>query len=99
MGTVRVALYTRVSTEDQAKEGFSLGAQRERLQAYWLARDWAVVARCVDGGQPGRNPGRSGYSKVRPDRNRRDARPVSTMDPIRRSSRKWLEVWVHLGGR
>ena len=44
---VRVAVYTRVSTEDQAKEGFSLGAQKERLEGYCLARDWTVAARTL----------------------------------------------------
>ena len=30
--TMRVAIYTRVSTEDQAKEGFSLDAQLDKLK-------------------------------------------------------------------
>ena len=31
---MRVAIYTRVSSEDQAKEGYSLISQREKLQEY-----------------------------------------------------------------
>jgi len=31
---MRVALYTRVSTEDQAREGFSLEVQREYLESF-----------------------------------------------------------------
>ena len=31
---VRAGLYMRVSTEDQAREGFSLPEQKERLEAY-----------------------------------------------------------------
>src|SRR3989449_6285087 len=64
--TVRVAIYTRVSTEDQAKEGFSLEAQRERLQAYCLARDWSVAARYVDEGHSGRNIRRTAAQKRMP---------------------------------
>lgn len=36
------ALYIRVSTQLQADEGFSLEAQRERLQAYCTAQGWNV---------------------------------------------------------
>lgn len=36
------ALYIRVSTQLQADEGFSLEAQRERLQAYCTAQGWHV---------------------------------------------------------
>lgn len=35
---LRCAMYTRVSTEDQAREGFSLRAQEARLRAYAGAR-------------------------------------------------------------
>ena len=31
---MKVAIYTRVSTEDQAKEGYSLEVQREYLEAF-----------------------------------------------------------------
>src|SRR5216110_2132315 len=97
MGTVRVALYTRVSTEDQAKEGFSLGAQRERLEAYCLARDWAVVARYVDDGHSGRNIRRPAYEKMIAERDRWDAILVIKMDRIHRNSRNFMEMMDDLG--
>ena len=31
---ILAGLYLRVSTEDQAREGFSLSEQKERLEAY-----------------------------------------------------------------
>ena len=31
---MRIAIYIRVSTEDQAKEGYSLEVQREYLEAF-----------------------------------------------------------------
>src|SRR5207244_10700196 len=92
MGTVRVALYTRVSTEDQAKEGFSLGAQRERLDAYCLARDWEVVARYVDDGHPGRNIRRPGYEKLIWERGRWDAIRLIKMDRMHRNSPNLLDT-------
>ena len=30
----RVAVYIRVSTQEQAQEGYSMGEQKERLSAY-----------------------------------------------------------------
>ncbi len=35
--------YVRVSTEDQAREGVSLAAQRAKIHAYALVKDWRVV--------------------------------------------------------
>src|SRR5437763_11377634 len=96
MGTVRVALYTRVSTEDQAKEGFSLGAQRELLEAYCLARDWAVVARYVDDGHSGRNTRRPAYGKMIAERDGWGAILVIKMDRIHRNSRNFMEMMDNL---
>ena len=39
---VTTALYVRVSTERQADEGYSLDAQKERLQAHCVAQGWPV---------------------------------------------------------
>lgn len=35
-----IALYCRVSTDDQVKEGVSLEEQQERLEAYCRAMGW-----------------------------------------------------------
>ena len=40
---IRVALYIRVSTEEQAKHGLSLADQREALIAYAAAHGMEVV--------------------------------------------------------
>jgi len=45
-GTVRLVGYCRVSTEEQAREGVSLDAQRDRLAAYATALDYELV--CVE---------------------------------------------------
>lgn len=42
MINVRVAIYIRVSTEEQAKEGYSIGAQEDRLRAYCISQDWEI---------------------------------------------------------
>ena len=53
-GAVR-ALYVRVSTEAQAEEGYSVGAQTERLQSYCRAMGWTETELYVDGGFSGSN--------------------------------------------
>ncbi|MFS0864089.1 recombinase family protein [Fredinandcohnia sp. 179-A 10B2 NHS] len=47
---MKTAIYIRVSTEEQAKEGYSISAQRERLKAYCIAQDWTVANFYVDEG-------------------------------------------------
>ena len=93
---VRVAIYTRVSTEDQAKEGFSLEAQRERLQAYCLARDWPVAATYIDDGHSGRNTKRPAYQRMMAERDRWDALLVIKMDRIHRNARNFMEMMDNL---
>ena len=61
---VRAAIYTRVSTEDQAKEGFSLDAQLDKLKSYCKARDWIVAGEYVDEGYSGRKTRRPAYNKM-----------------------------------
>lgn len=94
---VRCALYTRVSTEDQAKEGFSLKAQNDRLHAYCLARDWTVSAEYVDDGHSGRNVRRPAYQKMMAERDRWDAILVIKMDRIHRNARNFMDMMEALG--
>ena len=47
---IKVAIYVRVSTEEQAKEGISLSAQIARCQAFCKARDWEVFKIYTDAG-------------------------------------------------
>lgn len=44
------AIYTRVSTEDQAREGFSLGEQRQRLADYCQALGYEIAGYYEDAG-------------------------------------------------
>jgi DNA invertase Pin-like site-specific DNA recombinase len=89
---VRVALYTRVSTEDQAREGFSLDAQRGRLEAYARARDWDVVATYVDDGYSGRETKRPAYLRLMAERDAWDVLLVLKMDRIHRNARNFMEM-------
>jgi len=87
---VRVAIYTRVSTEDQAKEGFSLEAQRERLVAYCEAQGWDVVAIYEEDGHSGRSTRRPAYQRMMEERTKWDVILVMKMDRIHRNSKNFM---------
>jgi DNA invertase Pin-like site-specific DNA recombinase len=88
----RVALYTRVSTEDQAKEGFSLEAQLERLRSYCEARGWTIAGEYVDDGYSGRNVKRPAYQRMMHEMDKWDVLLVMKMDRIHRNSRNFMEM-------
>lgn len=88
----RVAIYTRVSTEDQAKEGFSLGAQMDRLKSYCEARDWVIFKEFVDDGYSGRKINRPAYQEMMEDIESWDILLVLKMDRIHRNSKNFMEM-------
>lgn len=51
---VRVALYIRVSGEEQKIKGLSLEAQQERLEAYAKERGWVIVGIFIDAAKTAR---------------------------------------------
>lgn len=51
----RVFIYIRVSTIEQAEEGYSLGEQEERLIKYCEAMGWEVIKVYIDPGYSGGN--------------------------------------------
>ena len=92
----RVALYTRVSTEDQAKEGFSLDAQLERLRFYAKAQGWEVAGEYVDEGHSGRTTKRPQYTRMMEEIQRWDTLLVLKMDRIHRNSRNFMAMMDQL---
>ena len=57
---IRVDLYTRVSTDMQAEEGYSLAEQESRLRLYAESQVWKVHAIHRDGGYSGKDLNRPG---------------------------------------
>lgn len=51
---LRVALYIRVSTEEQAKNGYSLSSQKERLYEYCKEKGYKIVNLYADEGKSAR---------------------------------------------
>lgn len=62
---MKVALYTRVSTEDQAREGFSLEVQKNFLLQYAKSLGWEVFC-SIPGKEVYEDEGYSGYVTDRP---------------------------------
>ncbi len=61
---LRAAIYCRVSTEDQAREGVSLAAQEERGRAFCQAQGWVVADVYVDDGYSGKNTDRPALKRL-----------------------------------
>ena len=61
---LKVYGYVRVSTEDQAKEGLSLPAQKSKIQAYAQLNDLELVDIVADEGFSGKNLDRPGVKRL-----------------------------------
>ena len=86
----RAALYIRVSTLEQAQEGYSIGAQKERLRAFCKAHDWLVADFYIDGGYSGSNLDRPGIQKLIAETGSFDLVLVMKLDRLSRSQRDTL---------
>ncbi|MEV2907483.1 recombinase family protein [Paenibacillus larvae] len=61
---MRAATYERVSTNEQANEGFSLEAQREKNMAYITTENWNYIGSFTDPGYSGKNLSRPGIKSL-----------------------------------
>lgn len=88
----RVALYIRVSTQEQAEEGYSIGAQSDRLTAYCKSRDWLIYDKYIDPGYSGANTDRPALKKLIHDikNNKIDLVLVYKLDRLSRSQKDTL---------
>ncbi|GEM00862.1 site-specific DNA recombinase [Halolactibacillus halophilus] len=60
----KTAIYVRVSTQEQVMEGYSIGAQTEKLKSYCSIKDWTIYDIYTDGGFSGSNMERPGLTKL-----------------------------------
>src|SRR5688572_31109560 len=58
-------LYARVSTDEQARSGYSLAQQLEALRAYAAQEGYEVLEEVIDPGQSGASLERPGMDRVR----------------------------------
>ena len=52
---METGIYVRVSTEEQAQEGFSIRAQEQKLKDYARIKDWSIFNIYIDEGISGKN--------------------------------------------
>lgn len=89
---LRVAIYIRVSTQEQAKEGYSIGEQEERLRDYCKAMKWDIYKIYIDPGYSGGDTARPGLQDLIRDVNAGviDKVVVYKLDRLSRSQKDTL---------
>ena len=94
MQVIRTALYVRVSTAEQVKEGYSIGEQLDRLTKYCEAMKWEVYKSYTDPGYSGANTNRPGLQDMLTDiRNGKiDKVVVYKLDRLSRSQKDTLNL-------
>ena len=91
---IRVGIYVRVSTQEQAKEGYSIGEQTDRLKKFAEAHDWIVVRIYTDAGHSGADTDRPALQDMLQDiRNGKlDKVLVYKLDRLSRSQKDTLSL-------
>ena len=87
-----VAMYARVSTEDQAVRGYSLAAQRKRLRAFCGSQGWTVAGEYVEDGYSGRDVRRPAYQRMMHERDAWESILVLKIDRIHRNARNFMAM-------
>jgi len=89
------AIYVRVSTDEQAQEGFSIRAQTDKLKAYAMLKDWDIFDIYSDEGISGKNiVDRPAINRLIDDINAGNVNNVLVfkVDRLTRSTRNLLEL-------
>jgi len=60
-------IYVRVSTDEQAREGFSIAGQKERLRAFALSQGWTLTTEYIEEGWSAKNTERPQLKKLLKD--------------------------------
>lgn len=91
---IRVALYPRVSTLEQARDGYSINEQIERMKKYCEAHGWEVTKIYTDAGYSGGDTERPGLQELIKDaeNHRFDAVLVYKLDRLSRSQKDTLTL-------
>lgn len=91
---IRVATYTRVSTLEQAEEGYSIQEQQDKLEKFCEVKDWTITKRYSDPGFSGANIHRPGITKLIEDAKNKafDLVVVYKLDRLSRSQKDTLYI-------
>ena len=90
--TNKVAIYVRVSTTNQAEEGYSIDEQKAKLTSYCDIKDWNIYEIYTDGGFSGSNTERPALEQLIRDAERKkfDTVLVYKLDRLSRSQKDTL---------
>lgn len=90
----KVAIYVRVSTQEQANEGYSIQEQTERLTKYCEAHGWVLVKIYTDPGYSGANTERPALQQLFSDVKRKcfDTVLVYKLDRLSRSQKDTMYI-------
>ncbi len=88
----KVAIYVRVSTQEQAEHGYSIEAQIDKLRKYCEAKDWIISEEYIDAGYSGAKLDRPAMQKLMRDAqsNKMDMVLVYKLDRLSRSQKDTL---------
>jgi DNA invertase Pin-like site-specific DNA recombinase len=89
---LRAALYVRVSTDEQAIDGFSLDAQLNKLKSYCVLQEWEIAEVYREEGQSGRGTDRPQYKRMMSESDKWDVILVYKLDRIHRNSMNFAEM-------
>jgi DNA invertase Pin-like site-specific DNA recombinase len=94
VSAVRLIGYVRVSTEEMAKEGVSLDAQRAKVQQYATLHGLDLVDVLVDAGVSAKSLDRPGLTRAlaRLEAGEADGIVVAKLDRLSRSVRDWNDL-------
>lgn len=93
---IPVVGYTRVSTTEQARDGWTLAQQRADIQVECERRGWELIEVIEDAGYSGTNEDRPGLQRAKAMLKRRQARAivVARLDRLARSTQHLCEYLV-----
>lgn len=91
---MKVAIYVRVSTQEQAKEGYSVNEQQEKLTDYAKAHGWHIYQTYADPGFSGKDTNRPALQRLIADikMHRIDAVLIWKFDRLSRSQKDMLTM-------
>lgn len=61
---MKCVIYIRVSTDEQAKHGYSIVAQQERLDAFCKSQGWNIIGTYIDDGYSAKDLNRPHFQKM-----------------------------------
>lgn len=61
---MKCVIYVRVSTDEQARHGYSIAAQIEKLEAYCISQGWELVKQFIDDGYSAKDLNRPNFKEM-----------------------------------